>query len=307
MSPLEVALDDYLRLRRSLGHKLDRSGRELAKFVAYMDSIGAETVTMEAALAFVLDPALDPATTVPGARLTAVRGFARHLAGSDPRTELPPCGLVTDRPRRRTPWLFSDQDVAAVAAAARESTPFPFRAQTLTTLIGLLAVTGMRVGEALRLDRADIDWDQAVIEVRNTKFTKGRDLPVTPSTIEALQAYLQRPDRPSSTSHRLFVSLAGTPVFYTDFHKTFTDAVNAARIGRDTPIRPRIHDLRHSFALRTVVAWYRQGLDVEAVLPRLSTYLGHREPRYTYHYLTAAPELLAAAAVRLEASMAVIP
>jgi len=136
VSPLEVALDDYLRLRRSLGHKLDRSGRELAKFVAYMDSIGAETVTMEAALAFVLDPALDPATTVPGARLTAVRGFARHLAGSDPRTELPPCGLVRDRPRRRTPWLFSDQDVTAVAAAARESTPFPFRAQTLTTLIG---------------------------------------------------------------------------------------------------------------------------------------------------------------------------
>lgn len=301
MSPLEAALADYLRLRRALGHKLEDAGRQLGRFVAYLDGIGAQTVTLQAALAFVFDPGLDPASSRPVRRLTAVRGFARYMTGIDARTEIPPAGLVSHPSRRRNPYLFSDQDVAAVVRAARAATPFPFRAETLATVTGLLAVTGMRVGEALRLDRADIDWDDAVIAIRDTKFGKGRNVPVPASTIEALAACAHRPDRPPAVTTRLFVSLAGTAVIYTNFGKAFRDAVATSGVGDRSPMRPRIHDLRHGFAVRTLPGWYRAGLDAEALLPRLATYLGHREVRFTYWYLTATPELLGQAAARLEA------
>lgn len=309
MSPLEAALADYLRLRRSLGHKLDNAGRGLARFVAYLDDVGADTVTMETSLAFVLDPDLDPASSVPRRRLTAVRGFARHLAATDPRTVIPPTGLVSYRVPRRTPYLFTDDDVLGLVRCVGASTPFPFRADTLQTLISLLAVTGLRVSEALRLDRGDIDWDDAVLRVRDTKFHKGRDVPVSPSTIAALVGYAHRRDRQPGARQttRLFMSMAGTPVAYSHFGATFRIAVAAAGIGADAVTCPRIHHLRHSFAVRTVLGWYRAGLDVEALLPRLSTYLGHREPRFTYWYLTATPELLGLAAARLEAAQQVIP
>ena len=301
MSPLEAALSDYLRLRRSLGHQLDDAGRQLSRFVVYLDEIDAETVTMDAVLAFVFDPSLNPASITPSRRATSVRGFARYLSGIDAATEIPPAGLVSYRSQRRTPHLFSDDDVAALVRHARASTPFPFRAETLATLIQLLVVSGMRVGEALRLDLSDIDWDNSVILIRNTKFHKGRDLPVSASTIEALAAYAARHDRPRPAVMRLFVSLAGTPVIYTNFQTAFHAAVEATEIGKRSAIRPRIHDVRHSFAVRTVLGWHRAGLDVEALLPRLSTYLGHRDPRFTYHYLTATPELLGYAAARLAA------
>lgn len=183
MSPLKQAMGDYLALRRSLGHKLAETERQLTKFVTYLDFIGAETVTMDAALAFVFDPDIDPASTIPSRRLSAVRGFARHLAGSDPTTQIPPAGLVTYRRRRRTPFLFSEGDVVDLIAAARATTPYPLRAVMLETLIGLLAVTGMRVGEAIRLERTDIDWADAVIEVRATQFGKSRNVPVAPTTM----------------------------------------------------------------------------------------------------------------------------
>ena len=307
MSPLEAALEDYLRLRRALGHKLDDSGRQLTRFVTYLDFIGAETVTMQAALDFVLDADLNPGSTIPGRRLTAVRGFARYLAGLDGAAEVPPAGLVSSRARRRVPHIFSDEDVAAVIRHARASTPFPFRQATLAAMIGLLAVTGMRVGEAIRLGRADVSWDDEVILVRDTKFGKDRDVPVSASTIAALADYARDRDQARPVTTRLFVSLAGTPVAYSHFSQTFRAAVTAAGIGAGTGIQPRIHDLRHSFAVRTLLGWHRAGLDAEALLPRLSTYLGHREPRFTYRYLTAVPELLALAAARLEAARAVTP
>ncbi len=302
MSALSDALRDYLGLRRALGHKLAEHERQLTRFVARLDAAGAGFVTMAGTLAFVLDPELDPASTTPAKRLMAVRGFARWLSAIDPRTEVPPAGLVSRRPGRRVPYLFSDQDVAAVVRAARASTPSAFRAETLASLIVLLAVTGMRVGEALRLDCGDLDWDQAVIKVRDTKFGKGRDVAVSASTAEALAACRRRRDRRKPATTRLFVSLAGTPVIYSNFACTFRHAVHAAGAGADGPARPRVHDLRHSFAVRTLVGWYRAGLDAEALLPRLSTYLGHREPRFTYRYLTATPELLGHAAARLEAA-----
>lgn len=307
MSALRTALGDYLRLRRALGHKLDEHERQLTRFVARLDAAGASFVSMADTLAFVLDPELDPTSSRPAKRLMAVRGFTRYLSAIDPRTEVPPVGLVCYRPSRRIPYLFSDDDVAAVVRAARTSTPFAFRAQTLASLIVLLAVTGLRVGEALRLDCRDVDWDQAVIKVRDTKFGKGRDVVVAASTVEALAAYSRSRDSRRPATARLFVSLAGTPIIYSNFAHTFHHAVLAAGVGADGQSRPRAHDLRHSFAVRTLLGWYRAGLDVEALLPRLSTYLGHREPRFTYRYLTATPELLGQAAARLEAAREVRP
>jgi integrase/recombinase XerD len=299
---LKTALDDYLRLRRALGHKLAEHERQLTRFVERLDDAGVDYVTMAETLAFVLDPDLDPASSVPAKRLMAVRGFTRYLSAIDPRTEVPPTGLVAYRPTGRVPYLFCDDDVAAVVRAARASTRSAFRAETLTSLIVLLAVTGMRVGEALRLDCDDIDCSQAVIKVRNTKFGKSRDVAVSDSTIDALAAYERARDTRRSATSRLFVSLAGTPVNYSHFGLSFRQAVQASGVGADASSRPRVHDLRHSFAVRTLLGWYRAGLNVEALLPRLSTYLGHREPRFTYRYLTATPELLGHAAARLDAA-----
>ena len=305
MSALTAALSDYLGLRRALGHKLDEHERQLNRFVAKLDETEVTFVAMADTLAFVLDPALDPASSNPAKRLMAVRGFTRYLSAIDPRTEVPPAGLVSYRPSRRAPYLFSDDEVAAVVRAARASTPFAFRAETLASLIVLLAVTGMRVGEALRLDCCHVDWDQAVIRVRNTKFGKGRDVAVSASTVGALAAYRSCRDRRRPATDRLFVSLTGTPVTYSNFSHTFRQAVLTAGVGAEAPTLPRVHDLRHAFAVRTLLGWYRAGLDVEALLPRLSTYLGHREPRYTYRYLSATPELLGHAAARLEAAQEV--
>jgi Site-specific recombinase XerD len=214
---------------------------------------------------------------------------------------------VTYRPRGRVPHIFSDEEVAAVVRAVRASTPFAFRAETLATVTVLLAVSGMRVGEALRLDCGDVDWEEAVLKVRNTKFTKGRDVVVSASTLDALAAYRSSRDARGPATTRLFVSLAGTPVIYRNFFRTFHKAVLVAGVGAGRPTSPRAHDLRHSFAVRSLLEWYRAGLDVQALVPRLSTYLGHREPRFTYRYLTATPELLGHAAARLEAKGEVTP
>jgi|SRR5680860_149999 len=302
MSALKAALGDYLGLRRALGHKLAEHERQLTRFVDRLDDADITSVVMADTLAFVLDPDFDPASSVPAKRLMAVRGFSRYLSAIDPRTEVPPAGLVSYRPSRRGPYLFSDQDVTAVVRAAQASTPFAFRAETLTSLTVLLAVTGMRVGEALRLDCCDVDWDQAVLKVRDTKFGKGRDVVVSASTVDALATYRSRRDSTRPATARLFVSLAGTPVIYSNFAHTFHQAVLTAGVGAEGLTRPRVHDLRHAFAVRTLLGWYRAGLDVEALLPRLSTYLGHQEPRFTYQYLTATPELLGYAAARLDAT-----
>ena len=301
----EQALADYLALRRRLGHKLADAERVLDRFVVFLDFIGAETVTLEAALAFVLDPDLDPASTNPSRRLQAVRGFSSYLAGVDPATEIPPAGMVSYRRARRRPHLFTDAEIVVLMDTAAASARTAERAVMLRTLIGLLAVTGMRVGEAIRLTDSDIDRDTAVITIRATKFGKSRQAPVAATTVDALASWAEIRDgaHPSPLCPRVFVSGAGTAVAYSHFCLTFRRAVDAAGIGDGARAqRPRIHDLRHTFAVRALLDWHRGGADVAAMLPRLSTYLGHREPRYTYRYLSATPELLGHAAALLEAN-----
>ncbi|MGH9036495.1 MAG: tyrosine-type recombinase/integrase [Acidimicrobiia bacterium] len=300
MSALAGRLTDYLALRRSLGFKLDRAGRLLAQFVAYCDQEGAETVTVEVAQAW---------ATLPGGsdywhgfRLSVVRGFARYLVLVDERTEVPPADLLPVRARRATPYLYTPDEVAQLMAAAANM-PTPLRQATMATLVGLLYVTGMRIGEAIRLDRADVDFHQELLVVRDSKFGKSREVPVHPTTVTALRAYANRRDRlcPVRTSPAFFISPAGTRLLYCNVHLAFLGLVRDAGLTpRSATCRPRPHDLRHAFAVSTLIGWYHDGGDVQARLPQLSTFLGHVHPANTYWYLSAAPELLALAAARLE-------
>lgn len=302
MSVLAQRAEEYLRLRRALGHELDDATRLLPRFVAYLDSTGVSTITVETAITWVRRPDTDPASSVWSRRMTVVRGFARHMSGIDPATQIPPLGLVTFRRHWRAPFIYSFHDIEALMAGVPQLVPTPLRAATFQTMIGLLAATGMRVGEAIALDRRDIDWPEGVIVVRASKFNKSRELPLDSSTVNALARYAQTRDRcvPRPASPTFFVSGKGTPIIYTDFGTKFRELVTRTGVGADSPATPRIHDLRHSFAVRTLVRWYQAGEDVAALLPRLSTYLGHLTPGYTYWYLSAAPELLALAASRLE-------
>lgn len=308
MTVLEQHLDDYLRLRRMLGHRLADAHRLLPRFVDQLDTDGIEFVTVKAALAWSLQREVPAGSTVPGRRMMAARGFARYLSGIDPRTEIPPAGLIRIPRHWRPPFIYSDTDVLALMEQARRSIPQPLRAATIETLIGLLAATGLRVGEALRLDRGDIDWTDGVLVVRRSKFGKSRLVPLLPSTVEALQRYAHRRQQlyPHPGSDSFFVSLRGTRIIYETVWPTHRKLCELAGVGAGSAVRPRIHDFRHTLAVRTLLGWYRDGADVQTRLAWLSTYLGHREPRYTYWYLSAAPELLAHAA-RLLDSPAVSP
>lgn len=302
MSALSQHLCEYLRLRRMLGHDLAEAHRLLPRFVAYLEDRGREFVTIEAALAWSLEPAVPAGSVVPGHRWMVARGFARYLSGIDPRTEIPPAGMVRIPRRWRPPFIYADADVLAMMEQARRSITQPLRAATYETLIGLLAATGLRIGEALRLDRGDVDWAEGVLRIRRSKFQKSRLVPLLPSTVEALKRYDHRRHQlcPEPRTEAFFVSLHGTRVIYECVWPTHRLLCEKAGVGSGQAVRPRVHDHRHTFAVKTLLGWYRDGLDVQARLPWLSTYLGHREPRHTYHYLSAAPDLLAHAARLLD-------
>lgn len=307
MSVLAQAANDYLCLRRRLGHDLAEAHRLLPRFVEYLDETKTSTVTIASALAWAFEGGIDPASSVGSRRMTIVRGFARHLSAIDPLTEIPPHGLVPSRQRWRPPFIYTPTDIAGLLAQAA-TIHFPFMAATYETLFGLLAATGIRVGEARHLDHGDIDWADAVLSIRESKFGKSRLVPVTPCTLAALDRYTQLRDKTRPPTHipAFFVSLRGNRLVYPSVHEIFRRLCTDAGIGVGSATIPRIHDLRHTFVVRTLLDWYRAGENVEVRLPALSTYLGHRDPRSTYWYLSAAPELLALAAGRLELSNGVI-
>jgi len=262
MSAWAGRAEEYLRIRRMLGHELAEAARLLPRFVAYLDHVGAEVITVEAALAWAQQPQARPGGKVQAVRMTVARGFARHMAGIDPRTQVPPLGLLPYRKRWRPPFIYSNADIQALMAQVPRVVRSPLRVTTYQTLIGLLAATGMRVGEALRLQ------------------------PLAPTTVQVLAAYAQARDRqfPRPKTPAFLVSTAGTPVAYPHFGAAFRRIVQASGVGAGSPVRPRVHDIRHSFAVHTLAGWYRAGEDVSALLPRLSTYLGHRDPVSTYWY-----------------------
>jgi len=298
---LRQAVTDYLELRRALGFRLERAERLLAQFLTYLDEHAIEVITTEVVLAWAVLPAdADPRWW--DHRLTTVRLFAAYLHMLDPRVEVPPAGLIRCRPLRATPYLFSDTEIAALIAAAG-NLRHPLRAATLQTLIGLLAATGMRIGEVIALDRTDFDALAGTLIVRDAKFGKSRLVPLHSTVVAALEGFLRRRDDllPAPSSPALLVSLRGTRLRYINVWRTVHDLTARAGLkARSSSCRPRIHDLRHSFAVATVLDGYARGEDVHALLPRLATYLGHADPKHTYWYLSAAPELLALAADRLQ-------
>ena len=306
MSPLEQALADYLQLRHSLGHDLADAGRLLPRFVAYLQDHGLRTVTVEAALAWAQHSPTGKGRSLAPRRMTAARGFARYLSGLDPNTEVPPVGLIPCWQRWRRPFIYTPTDIDAILSQTRDSIVSPLRAATYQTLLGLLASSGLRIGEALKLDRSDVDWDQGVLLIRESKFGKSRLVPLHPSTMHALTQHARLRDelQPRPKEPSFFVSLTRKRLSYAVVQDTFRQLVNNAGIGTDAPSPPRLHDFRHTFAVRTLLEWYRSDEDVQAKIPSLSTYLGHREPASTYWYLSAAPELLALAAARQDTAWA---
>jgi integrase/recombinase XerD len=308
VTDLRLALQDYLRLRESLGYKVVQPGRSLRQFVAYLEKIGLDHVTTEATVAWATQPQ-GVRSGEWARRFGLARGFAGYLRTIDPATEVPPAGFFAGKNRRATPYLYSDCEVAALMAMARRL-PSPVRAATYECLIGLLAVSGLRVSEAIALDRDDVDLTSGILTIRAAKFGKTRQVPVHPSTMDALATYARRRDQLvlHCPNPAFFVSTTGTRLFYSSFHLVFSQLVREAGIGpRSASCRPRPHDLRHSFAVHTLLGWYRDGLDVAARLPLLSTYLGHVHPGSTYWYLSGAPELFALVAKRLEAILGELP
>ena len=305
MSALAEHAKQYLQLRRAVGFKLVSEARLLAEFVTFAEETGQRTITTEAALAWARLPAGGSQNYL-SRRLRAVRSFARYLHALDAACEVPPIELLPASKYRPAPYLYSNAEIVALMSAARELRP-QSRASMFETLIGLLACTGLRIGEAIRLDRDDFDPTRGLLTVRDSKFGKSREVLLDRSTVQALIDYGEIRDRlcpcPPAATRSFFLTTRGTRPAHPTICQPFHKLLNQAGVRHPTSgKRPRVHDLRHSFAVKTLLGWYRDGGDVAARMPLLSTYLGHVDPAATFWYLSAAPELLALAAERLERS-----
>jgi integrase/recombinase XerD len=314
MSQLREAAERYLQLRRGLGCQLREAGRLLHDFVAFAEREGAAHVTTDLAVRWAQRPAgVQPVTWA--LRLRVVRRFALWLSATDRRTEVPPTGLLPGRYVRRRPYIYSDAEIAdLVRAAGRLASATGLKGRTYATIFGLLAVTGMRASEVLALDREDVDLDEGVLRIRRTKFGKSRLVAVHDSTRQALADYARERDRvvrrPATAA--FFLSEGGGRV------TGCAARYNFAKVSREVGLRapaggrrhgrgPRLHDMRHRFAVCTLLRWYRSGVDVEREIPKLATYLGHVHVNETYWYIEAVPELLGLAARRLEGPEEVEP
>ncbi len=304
MSALRDTADDYLRMRRALGYKLEIQGLLLNGFVSYLEDVGAVTVTIENAVAWATAPAgADPSYWA--GRLSVVRQFARHLQTLDPACEVPPAQLLPYRSRRAIPYRYETAQITALMDAAGQLEP-PLLAANYQTLIGLMAVTGLRLGEAIRLNRVDVDDRHQLLRILDSKFGKSREVVLHDSTMCALTDYGRLRDErfPQPRCEAFLVSTRGTRLRKNCIHHMFPRLVQTAGLTpRSSGCRPRLHGLRHSFAVRTLLEWYRDGVDVQARLPLLSTYMGHVDPASTFWYLSAAPELLALVADRLDPTL----
>lgn len=305
MSALHDALASYLALRRGLGAGMVGPTRVLRRFVEFLDREGATVITRDLAFRWATEPSHATPATWAG-RLNDVRRFAMWLSASDPRTEVPPRGLLPYRYRRCQPYIYRDEEIASILRhALRLPSPTGVRGLTYATLFGLLATTGMRVAEAVALDRDDVDLFNGVIAVRHGKFGKSRFVPVHASTRSALRRYARDRDRclPAPSSCAFFLSDRGTRIAKCSARYNFAVVSRAVGLRTASPGRkhgrgPRLHDMRHRLAVATLIRWYREGRDVERQLPKLSTYLGHVHVTDTYWYIEAVPELLRLATER---------
>jgi integrase len=304
MNPFGQATQDYLALRRRLGFNLRDAGICLSKFAAFMQARGAAHITTQLALEWAQqNQSVQPSTWAQ--RLGHVRSFARHHVASDPQTEIPPPGLLPFRPRRARPYLYSNEEIERLLSCAMDLPASDgLRPWTYHCLLGLLSVAGLRIGEAIRLQLADVNLQEGLLTIRGTKFGKSRLVPIHRSTQEVLAHYRARRGRflaGRTASASFFITSRGNHLDIGDIHRTFYKL--SRRIGlRDATAShgPRLHDFRHRFAVQTLLRWYRSGEDVERRLPVLSTYLGHVHVADTYWYLSGCPELMGQAVARLE-------
>jgi integrase/recombinase XerD len=304
MTSIGKRVEEYLAVRHAFGFELTLAARMLRKFSSYLEEVGASHITTALALRWAMQPT-DAQPAQWANRLAVVRCFARYLSALDPLTEIPPLGLLPHCYRRKQPYLYSDTEIRRlVGAASCLPSTSGLRAASYSTLIGLLAVTGLRISEAIRLNDQDIDWAEGVLSIRRTKFKKSRMLPLHPSTTRALRRYMRLKKRiwPYRLTDGFFVSEHGRRLTEWTVRRTFN------KLSRETGLRgqtdrrgPRLHDFRHRLAVETLIRWYRRGADVEQLVPVLSTYLGHAHATGTYWYITAVPELLRLASNRLEA------
>lgn len=304
VNDIQRALSDYVAIRRGLGFQFRGPAGCLRNFVAFLQLEGASYITTELALRWATLPEkAQPSTWV--WRLGMVRRFAKWHQAVDPRTEVPPETILCHRYQRKTPHIYSDQEITRLLRGAKQlPSSNGLRARTFSTLFGLLAVSGMRTNEAVSLDRQDVDLYEGILTIRRTKFGKSRHVPVHASTVQALRKYADNRDRifPTPRTPAFFISDRGTRI--TDCMARYTFAKISQQLGfRPKAVGhgrgPRLLDLRHRFAARTLINWYRAGLEVERELPKLATYLGHVHINETYWYLEAVPELLQLATDRL--------
>jgi integrase/recombinase XerD len=310
MATLTAALERYLSVRRALGYDLSTEERVLRRFTALADAEGAEHITVELFLRWKAHYGHASNSTW-ASRLGMVRRFATWLQGIDRETEVPPAGLIVGKLRRGRPYIFSASQIAAIVAeAAKLPSPYGLRGWTCATLFGLIATTGLRISEALALDAQHVDLKQGTLTIERSKNGRSRVVPLADSTTERLVAYRHERDRLLGAEQEAFF-LFETRRTPTDGCARYHFAQVCQRIGLREPQRfnrhgrgPRIHDLRHTFAVRTIMDWYRRGLDPDREMPKLSTYLGHVKPEHTYWYIEAVPELLQLAAERAERNLA---
>lgn len=305
MNTLPQALEEYLALRQAMGFQVHHACVLLPRFIGFLEQQEATYITSELALHWATEPrAAQPAEW--SRRLSLIRGFARYRSATDPRTQIPSAGLLPYRAQRASPYLYSDAEIGQLVQAAEQLySPTGLRAHTYVAAFGLLAVTGMRVGELLGLDDKNVDLALGHLTIRGAKFGKSRLLPLHPTTQEALRHYVAERDRryPIAQTPSFLVSEQGTRLSQWAIRRTFVAL--SRQIGLRGPTDshgPRLHDFRHRFAVEVLLRWYREGVDVERHLSELSTYLGHVKVSDTYYYLSATPELLQLALNRLESS-----
>ena len=303
MKSLQNAIEDYIALRRSLGFKLDDMAADLTKFASFLEQKAAPYITTALALEWAMQ-STDHLPSHWARRLGFVRVFARHWSATDPRTEIPPAGLLPFRAQRARPYFYTEQEIQRLLAAAKSLSPASgLRPWTYHCLFGLLAVSGLRISEVIKLERQDVDFYQGVLTIRQTKFNKNRLIPLHASTRDVLSEYAEHRDRlvPNPSSSCFLLNDCGRCLERSAVRRTFYDL--SRQIGLRGPTDhtgPRIHDFRHRFALNTLIQWYRAGEDIERRLPVLSTFLGHAHVADTYWYLSIHPELMGLATERLE-------
>jgi integrase/recombinase XerD len=306
MTPLGRALEDYLRIRRRLGFKLKTDQRLLENFVCFLEQAGAVRVSTELALMWARLP-VDARPDRWRQRLGIVRGFARYVATLDPSSEIPSKDLLPAHRPRVAPYIYSPAEIAALLNAAGSLTP-PLRAASFRTVIGLIATTGLRLGEALWLDQGDVDLDDGALHVRARQH-KQREVPLHHTTTEALDDYAHQRDRrwPAPQSPAFFLNTRGERLAKAEFNHYFAKLIRQVGLeGAGERVRPRPHDLRHTMAVRTLLDWVQAGEDIDRRMPLLSTFLGHADPVSTYWYLEAVPELMSLISARLERTWEVL-